>query len=172
MVTLLLKTFYILVINLAAFIYGKFLRLCVYVALVFWKDEEEKSVISRRNMHHILVWLPITLKIQVFFFFIEFGPTSPWCMIRAKAFLNMHLLCVHLLCGLTSFCSSFCTGNLCCSLLNIMWHWQMLKRQSGVITVVHCHLLCIFNGMSQPVRIFQHLTIPFLLWRCCWHIWR
>lgn len=55
MVTLLLKTFYILVINLAAFIYGKFLRLCVYVALVFWKDEEEKSVISRRNMHHILV---------------------------------------------------------------------------------------------------------------------
>lgn len=107
-----------------------------------------------------------------FFFFIEFEPTSPWYMIRAKAFLNMHLLCVHLLCGLTSFCSSFCIGNLCCSLFNIMWHWQMLKRQSGVITVVHCHLLCIFNGMSQPVPIFQHLTIPFLLWRCCWHIWR
>lgn len=172
MVTLLLKTFYILVINLATFTYGKFLC-CVYTLLWYFGRMKKRRVWFPEEICTIY-WFDYQSpsKYKFFFFFIEFGPTSPWCMIRAKAFLNMHFLCVHLLCGLTSFCSSFCTGNLCCSLLNIMWHWQMLKRQSGVITVVHCHLLCIFNGMSQPVPIFQHLTIPFLLWRCCWHIWR
>lgn len=73
MVILLLKLFCSLVItSLAAFTYGKFLLLSVYVAVEgqirkdegFQKDEEEKSMICRENVCHVLVCLSVAIKIQ------------------------------------------------------------------------------------------------------------
>lgn len=79
MVILLLELF----CSLAVWLHLHMENFCDSVFMLLWKDkgfkkdEEERSMICRRNVHRVLVCLSITKSITKFRALLEFGPNSP-----------------------------------------------------------------------------------------------
>lgn len=109
----------------------------------------------------------------------EFGSTSLLCMIMDKIFENVYLLeelcnsssTVQILYRLTFLCSSFY------HFLNIMWHWQMLKRQARALslTAIYNSSVIVYYYPYSPTfnisLLLEEVLLPYWEIRLCtWYM--
>lgn len=102
-------------------------------------------------------------------------------MIMDKTFENMYLLLLGELCNSSSTVQILCRLTFLCSsfyhFLNITWHWQMLKRQAGALslTAIYNSSLIVYYYPYHPTfnisLPLEEVILPYWEIRLCtWYM--